>query len=291
MFICPVIPGKFQYLRELGVSAHGSSPTGHCSRISSFNTLFICDDPTSSVLFDGDIPELSGLDGDTWASQLLTLHQEEVFLDVFVTFDFTKTPGYKGFDGIELVVFNCGTENTNLLDVQITGSNNITDGFMLKDYSAIGAPSSCNSLVRICIGKLKSEIMARFPRISLDFGLAKWVYIGEIAFTMVSGVCHSGPVTPTTNTTTPCATTATTPESTTSATTPESTTSAITTTTPEPDSTTSVTTPVTTAETAATTDATDATTPHANTGTPSDATTASTGTIIGMHLPQECLGR
>ena len=59
------------------VSVNGSSATGNCSSVTTFssvrNGLSRCDVPTSSALFDGNIPTLTGLDGDMWASQLLTL--------------------------------------------------------------------------------------------------------------------------------------------------------------------------------------------------------------------------
>ena len=59
------------------VSINGSSVTGNCSSVTTFssrhNGLSRCDVPTSSVLFDGNIPALTGLDGDMWASRLLTL--------------------------------------------------------------------------------------------------------------------------------------------------------------------------------------------------------------------------
>ena len=45
---------------------NGSSATGNCSNYANG----ACNDP---VLFDGHIPTLTGLDGDTWASQLLTI--------------------------------------------------------------------------------------------------------------------------------------------------------------------------------------------------------------------------
>ena len=53
------------------ISDRGSSATGHCSNVSDSGR--VCNTPRSSVLFDG-IPTLTGLDGDMWATQLLTLN-------------------------------------------------------------------------------------------------------------------------------------------------------------------------------------------------------------------------
>ena len=52
--------------------------TGNCSDFvpgPTIGGLSRCDAPDSSVLFDGNIPTLTGLDGDMWASQLLTLQK------------------------------------------------------------------------------------------------------------------------------------------------------------------------------------------------------------------------
>ena len=65
-------------------SVNGSSATGNCSNYASG----ACNDPASSVLFDGHIPTLTGLDGDMWASQLLTTQGS----GVLILFDFTDTP-------------------------------------------------------------------------------------------------------------------------------------------------------------------------------------------------------
>ena len=74
----------------------GSSVTGHCSSVSSTRVRSTCTDPTSSVLFDGVIPTLTGLDGDMWASQLLTCTLQTTATRMRVLSDFTDTPGYVG---------------------------------------------------------------------------------------------------------------------------------------------------------------------------------------------------
>ena len=69
---------------------NGSSSTGNCSNVatSTHSGQSRCDTPTSSVLFDGNIPTLTGLDGDMWASQLLTLRIKNVIRREII-FDFT----------------------------------------------------------------------------------------------------------------------------------------------------------------------------------------------------------
>ena len=84
------------------VVVNGSSSTGRCPNFISSNTRQNCLTPTSSVLFDGSVPTLTGLDGDMWASQLLTINTTAE-----ITFDFTDTPGYTGVERVEVVMFNC----------------------------------------------------------------------------------------------------------------------------------------------------------------------------------------
>ena len=59
-YIDAVIPGRYT-LSSPPTLVNGSSATGHCSNYANG----ACNDPASSVLFDGHIPTLTGLDGDT----------------------------------------------------------------------------------------------------------------------------------------------------------------------------------------------------------------------------------
>ena len=93
-----------RYIITCSVSRHrggnpvnGSSENGNCSLI-----LTTCNDPSTSFLQDGSIPTLTGLDGDMWASQLLTMNNT-----TDITFDFQATPGYVGVARVEVVMFNC----------------------------------------------------------------------------------------------------------------------------------------------------------------------------------------
>ena len=71
---------------------------------------FVSNAPLSSVLFVG-IPTLTGLEGDMWASQLLTLNTSTS--SASITFDFTNPTdrngptNYTGVSVIEIVMFNC----------------------------------------------------------------------------------------------------------------------------------------------------------------------------------------
>ncbi len=58
-----------------------------------------CREPTTSVLQDGIIPTLTGLDGNMWASQLLTINTTESSIDI--SFDFRNIePSYNGMSRV-----------------------------------------------------------------------------------------------------------------------------------------------------------------------------------------------
>ena len=124
-------------------SVNGSSATGHCSN----NANGACNDPASSVLFDGNIPTLTGLDGDTWASQLLTIQESSVL----ILFDFTATPNYTGVEAVEVVAFSCLEWGITIreinLEVNPSNLHVVATNFITQDSSY----RSCEHLVRYCI--------------------------------------------------------------------------------------------------------------------------------------------
>ena len=74
------------------MAVNGSSNTGRCSNFIPSHTRQTCTTPTSGVLFDGNVSTLTGLDGDMWASQLLTINTTANTAEI--TFDFATTPDY-----------------------------------------------------------------------------------------------------------------------------------------------------------------------------------------------------
>ena len=159
----------------------GSSAIGHCSNVTSTEVMTsICADPTSSVLFDGVIPTLTGLDGDNimWASQLLTFQTTDTRASVL--FDFTDTPGYVGLSGrLEVVMFNCPEKGISAPTIRVsTSSSPLVNPTPLMVVN-IGI-TSCDSLVRVC-----STISTVQPSILLDFVIgasSDMVYLAEVTF-------------------------------------------------------------------------------------------------------------
>ena len=157
---------------------NGSSPTGSCSRGTYYDTQTICQQPNSSVLFDGHVPTLTGLDGDMWASQLLTIRR--VNISTNVTFDFTGTPGYDRVERVEVVMFNCPQWGIASTDIHLSGA--IARGQPLKTFQTItvGSNTSCDSLVRVLISATVS-----LPVLTLQFVLhpnSDWVHLAEMTF-------------------------------------------------------------------------------------------------------------
>ena len=177
------------------VSVSGSSATGHCSSVSSNGTASTCADPTSSVLFDGVIPTLTGLDGDMWASQLLTL-QRAASTRTTVLFDFTDTAGYVGLSGrLEVVMFNCPKKgiSTSTIRVHISSSPSGNQTTLMVVNTGI---TSCDSLVRVCI-----PISTVQPTVTLEFVIGttyNMVYLAEVTFYAASSASTCPPDTITT---------------------------------------------------------------------------------------------
>ena len=169
----------------------GSSATGHCSSVSRRNSLIsTCTDPTSSVLFDGVIPILTGLDGDMWASQLLTL-QRATSTRVSALFDFTDTAGYVGLSGrLEVVMFNCPEKGISASTIRVSSSSSPSVSPTLLMAVNIDI-TSCYSLVRVC-----TPISTTQPSITLEFvtgATSDMVYLAEVTFYAASSASTCPP--------------------------------------------------------------------------------------------------
>ena len=154
------------------VSERGSSETGHCSNVSDSGR--VCNAPRSSVLFDG-VPTLTGLEGDMWASQLLTLNTSTS--STSITFDFTNPTDrsgstfYTGVEVIEVVMFNCPAREIGTNNIQVSRKGSVADN--------IAVPESCDYLVRGC----STAASLYSQSITLSFSqIYPHLYIAEITF-------------------------------------------------------------------------------------------------------------
>jgi hypothetical protein len=126
---------------------------------------------TTSVLFDGNIPPLTELDGNMWASQLLTL-QLVTFL-IAIQFDFTGTRGYSGVGGVEVVMFNCPEWGITVTRISLLSSESMLD-------TTIPDSSSCDSFVTISL-----HGTTNLPLLTLVFysrSQHNWLHLAEVMF-------------------------------------------------------------------------------------------------------------
>ena len=126
---------------------NGSLQDGGCVTLLP-GQLIECLAPTSSVLFDGNIPTLTGLDGDMWASQLLTLQLHNAARQGIISV-FTNTPNYGEVERVELVMFNCPEWGIEVQNIRLFARTSVqASRSMVGTFSP--TITSCDSLVRVC---------------------------------------------------------------------------------------------------------------------------------------------
>ena len=171
---------------------NGSSPLANCN-VTEYNgdgTLSTCNRPWTSVLFDHIIPALTDLDGDGWASELLTLdmHSSRSTL----TFDFHSYYGSSvcpySVTRIEVLLFNCPEWGTSIREIRLIDS---VRRWILGIYYP---PSiSCNSLVRVCIPYSTTRRVLTLQFIA-ESG-SSWLHLAEVEFHCTGYHCPLPPTT------------------------------------------------------------------------------------------------
>ena len=180
-----MLPDLYFFPLEIDLLAvNGSSSTGRCSNFITSITRQTCISPTSSVLFDGNVSTLTGLDGDMWASQLLTINTTANTANI--TFDFTDTPDYTGVERVEVVMFNCPEWGISVRLIQLFSATSISRSRAFVT-SITPTTTSCDSLVRVCISGLivRSVITLVFTLPSTS----KWVHLAEVTFYASGSTC------------------------------------------------------------------------------------------------------
>ena len=147
---------------------NGSSATGNCSSISHGVVTSTCTDPTSSVLFDGVIPTLTGLDGDMWASQLLTLQRPMPSINIDITTPLSR---------VEVTMFNCPEWRISVQSISLRDN----DGIVIGSSGDLNSITSCDSLVRLCVPA--TAINPLVVTAQFDLGTdSNWVHLAEVTF-------------------------------------------------------------------------------------------------------------
>ena len=179
MFYCPlciVIPSHFNF-STLGVQAvNGSSATGHCSDVTpNLNSLSTCSSPASSVLFDGVIPTLTALDGNTWARQLMILQRP-----LYGNYQYYVTSSFASIHHIrrvEVVLFNCPQWGIAARYIETDFLRTEYNYYRSAHSNVYPTLFSCDSLVKVCI-----PVDFNSTTIQLYFSPYSRMYLAEVSF-------------------------------------------------------------------------------------------------------------
>ena len=179
-----VVPFRYRFIIDQEAE-NGSLAVGNCSDTVSAGSTTICRQPTTSVLFDGKTPTLTGLSGNMWASQLFTLSSaEDGGRSMSLLFEFGTT-GFIGVWGVEVTMFNCPDWGLAVRSIRL---QNGRGGSIL---SSSQVSSSCTSLVTDMLCSLSQ---LRSPDIRMEFDFqpnSNRVYIAEMTFFPTSVICDT----------------------------------------------------------------------------------------------------
>ena len=181
--VSPIVPSNYIYPSAETVSVNGSSQDGRCS--STPNFINKCEDPTSSVLFDGNIPTLNGLNGSMWASELLTVQiRQPSGIEIISNF-----AGSYGVERVELVMFNCPEWGIAVEGIAIRRASSLS-----STRPPIGAIiptiTSCNSLVRVCISSLAITDLQVIYLQFIPAPDSNRTYLAEVEFYQDNATCR-----------------------------------------------------------------------------------------------------
>jgi hypothetical protein len=156
-----------------------SSDVGHCSEVTAATSGTNCSQPTTSVLFDSDIPSnISELDNTNGGHGLLTM--STITTSNIIVYDFTHAPGYTGIQRMEIIMFNCREQGTAV--------RRISYGMSLSSQLEVNnSLYTCASLVRICISYRTTS-----PVISMlftTFQPTDKVHLAEVTFYINNSTC------------------------------------------------------------------------------------------------------
>ena len=179
-----MFPRQYFYHRETDlVAVNGSSSNGECSNFALSTTRQTCSTSYGSILFNG-IFTLTGLDGDMWASQLLTINTTANTADI--TFNFTDTLNYIGTRRVEVVMFNCPEWRISVRTISLFSAPS-TSGSRTFETSISPTTTSCDSLVRVCISSIVSSTRPVLTLVFTPPSTSNWVHIAETIFYYASG--------------------------------------------------------------------------------------------------------
>ena len=189
-----VLPDKYALSSSEARSCNGSSSGGQCSEFTTApESNFVCNRPSTSVLLDRNIPILTGLDGNMWASQLLTITAQEEARKTAVVFYFSSLSTSNRIGSVEIAMFNCPQWGISVQGISLLQSTSHS-GLKREAGETNITITSCDSLVRVCL-----NTSALLPVLTMEFTLspgADWVHLAEVGFYGPGGdrVCQQEPL-------------------------------------------------------------------------------------------------
>ena len=181
-----ITPSSLIFSAGPNVTVNGSSAIGNCVNEGRRTTCY-SNDPTSSVLFDNPrlrgIPILAGLDGDMWASQLLTIERLSASM-IAIDFHFHNNPNFTRVDRVEVVMFNCPQWGIGVESVSVQAVG--TDATPISTSTIV---TSCNSFMKVSL-----EPRTNIPQLALQFNLScesNWVHLAEVTFWVGPSTCSA----------------------------------------------------------------------------------------------------
>ena len=163
---------------------NGSSSTSRCDN-AAINT---CTQPSSSVLFDGIIPDVSRISSNprSWASQLFTFNE-----DTDLILDFANVAGFVRAERVEIVFFNCPEWGLSLNFIEVYQAVNSNFDISSTPQTGAARPSgtSCNSLIRVCVTVNIFQPVV-ILHLETERFTTNWIHLAEIEFFSLGRSCN-----------------------------------------------------------------------------------------------------
>ncbi len=137
----------------------------------------MCIDPTGSSLFDGIVPDLTGLATDMWAEHLVVL--SPLNSDIRLKFDFRRGSAadeMTGIESIEIIMINCTSRNIGASTITVWEIDETSGTQFVASSSNY---HSCDGLVRVCINITQP---LSFQDVFLLFDGRLTLYLSDIVF-------------------------------------------------------------------------------------------------------------
>jgi hypothetical protein len=172
-----VYPLSYSYSDTFADTINGSSKIGLCSISAAGNV--VCLHPNSSILTDGITPNLTELDGDRWAGQLLTLKVDTTNKPPSINFPLDIPQKGTVVNTVEVVLFNCPQWGIGVSRISIQGYH-IFKPVLFAANVIDPALSSCGSLVRVCM-PLNTTFALFYLTFEPVFG-SNWIHLADVKF-------------------------------------------------------------------------------------------------------------